>query len=198
MAQLVKTEDGLAIASAKTVMGLAIASVKTIDDLDNTASAGCNTERFNNNGSYDDLENFGFYTWLANRFTAGATFTACKAIIRMDVNGTPPAGTLQAKIYTVGGGGSPNAIVGTASATVNRALLSSGVVQVEFDTMSASLTNATDYFVVVQASSTDGGGTNAARWVKTTDATKTMYGSTDGSSWDFLGNGILNAKLNSV
>lgn len=39
MAQLVKTEDGLAIASCKTVAGLAIASIKTIDGLDNTASA---------------------------------------------------------------------------------------------------------------------------------------------------------------
>lgn len=40
MEQLVKTDDGLAIASVKTVAGLAIASVKTIDGLDNTSSGG--------------------------------------------------------------------------------------------------------------------------------------------------------------
>lgn len=37
MAQLVKTVNGLAIASVKTVNGLAIASVKTVNGLDNTA-----------------------------------------------------------------------------------------------------------------------------------------------------------------
>jgi len=40
MAQLVKTVNGLAIASVKTVYGLAIASVKTIMALDNTAAGG--------------------------------------------------------------------------------------------------------------------------------------------------------------
>lgn len=40
MAQLVKTVNGLAIASVKTVNGLAIASVKTIAGLDNTAAGG--------------------------------------------------------------------------------------------------------------------------------------------------------------
>jgi hypothetical protein len=40
MAQLVKTFNGLAIASVKTVAGLAIASVKTIKGVDNTAGGG--------------------------------------------------------------------------------------------------------------------------------------------------------------
>jgi hypothetical protein len=39
MAQLVKTVNGLAIASVKTLNGLAIASVKTINGLDNTVAA---------------------------------------------------------------------------------------------------------------------------------------------------------------
>lgn len=40
MAQLVKTVQGLSIASVKTVQGLAIASAKTIMGLDNTSSGG--------------------------------------------------------------------------------------------------------------------------------------------------------------
>jgi hypothetical protein len=40
MAQLVKTVQGLAIASVKTVQGTAIASVKTVQGVDNTASGG--------------------------------------------------------------------------------------------------------------------------------------------------------------
>lgn len=39
MSQLVKTINGLAIASVKTVDGLAIASVKTVNGLDNTAAS---------------------------------------------------------------------------------------------------------------------------------------------------------------
>lgn len=40
MAQLVKTDQGLAIASVKTAQGLAIASVKTVDGVDNTSGGG--------------------------------------------------------------------------------------------------------------------------------------------------------------
>ena len=40
MAQLIKTIDGLAIASVKTVNGLANASIKTVDGLDNTSGGG--------------------------------------------------------------------------------------------------------------------------------------------------------------
>lgn len=158
--------------------------------------AGCNTEQFNNNAGFDDTNDFGFYTWLANRFTAGATFTNCKAIMRLDQNGTVPAGTLQAMVYTVSGG-NPGVIVGTASATIDRTTISGGDIQVEFSSISASLVNATDYFMILKASATDGGSSNCVRWIRSAGA-NTIRGSTDGTSWDAIGTGILNFKLNST
>lgn len=56
MAQLVKTVNGLAIASVKTVDGLTTASVKTINGLDNTSGGGSVT--------------------VANRANSGATTTS--------------------------------------------------------------------------------------------------------------------------
>jgi len=198
MAQDVKALTSVAIASVKTAAGVAIASVKTIAGVDNTSGGGsCDTLQFDNNGSYDDFSGYSFYTYIAAQFTAPSSFTNCKGIVRMDVNGTPPAGTLDFMIYT-NNSNNPGTLVGTGSATVNRALLSSGVVQVEFTGLSAALTNGTVYWAVLRASSIDGGGANAARWVRTNSGTILMRGSTDGTNWDGLGTGILNFKLNSA
>jgi hypothetical protein len=158
--------------------------------------AGCNTERFNNNAGFDDISDFGFYTWLANRFTAPATFTNCKSILRLSQNGTVPAGTLEAMIYTVSGG-NPGTLVGTGSATVDRTTISGGDVQVDFTGISAVENNATDYFMVLHASATDGGSSNCVRWIRSAGA-NAMRGSTDGISWDDIGTGILNFKQNST
>lgn len=196
MAQDVKTFGALAIASVKTVEGLAIASAKTIMGVDNTSGGGaCNTERMNTDGSFDGWTNMDFYTWVANRFTAPASFTNCKVFLRLYGAGTIGAGTLEAMIYTESGG-NPGTLVGTGSATVSR-LSVSGDAYVEFSSISAALTSATDYFLVFKSSVTDGGVGNGIIWVFTTGA-NTIRASTNGTSWDAAGTGVCNFKLNSV
>lgn len=54
MAQLVKTVQGLAIASVKTAQGLAIASAKTIMGVDNTAGGGASAFVFSQTASGSD------------------------------------------------------------------------------------------------------------------------------------------------
>lgn len=153
------------------------------------------TLQYDGSGSFDDLNDFSFYTWLANNFVSPGTFTCTAAKARLSAAGTIPAGTLTLRIYT-SAGGNPGVQVGTASANVDRTTVSGGDVEVDFTGLNASLTNGTTYFVVLQASSTDGGNSgNSVRWIRTTDGTQTLRGSTDGTAWDNLTTGKLNVKL---
>lgn len=160
-----------------------------------SGGASCNTLRDDLNGSFDDWNVFSFYTYIATRFTAGATYTACKGIARFDVASTPPSGTVRCQIRTVNAGPPSGSILGTASDTLDRTTIPTGDQQVSLANLSASLTSSTQYFFVIQMSATDGGET--IRWVRT-NGSDPLYGSTDGTSWDFIGTGTLNFKLNST
>lgn len=154
MAQLVKTEDGLAIASVKTVAGLAIASVKSIYGLDNT-SAGSFTARQTNNSTtfdYQYINRTVNNAYCATKFTAGAAYTVTKVTAPLYKTGTPTF-NLTCAIFDTSLN-LPNAQVGTASDAISVAgFPTSEGADATFVNLSASLTNGVAYWVVIFKSS---------------------------------------------
>jgi hypothetical protein len=76
MAQLVKTVQGLAIASVKTAQGLAIASVKTIMGLDNTSGGGGTPTFIQDDGQTFDPFNTARTVTFTSNTTAGSMVIA--------------------------------------------------------------------------------------------------------------------------
>lgn len=153
------------------------------------AGGGCSTLSFDRSGApYDgDTGYSAFYTYVASKFTSGATFTACKGELRLLKQNTP-TGTLQLKIYT-DNSGNPGTLVGSGSSTINMADVSSDAYYT-FASLSASLTSSTVYWAVMQASAAP----NDIKWIGQTGSDN-LRGSTDGSSWDNIGNLTTNFKL---
>lgn len=100
--------------------------------------------------------------------------------------GTVAAGTLTAKIYT-NSGSAPGSLVGSGSSTLDRTTIS-GTAYYDFTGMSASLTNSTTYWAILQASSVDTNSSNCVLNIwDLTGESGDGRGSTDGSSWDSVG-----------
>lgn len=184
--------NGVTASTSTAIMGRT--GLTAINGQSLSSGGGGGSLQFDRSGSFDIINDFGYYTWLGNIFTPTPSFTCTSAKVRMSVNGTVAAGTLQAKIYT-NNSGNPGTLVGTASATVDRTTIVGGDVEVDFTGISASLTGSTTYWMIVEASATDGGSSNSVRWIGTTNGSDGIRGSQAGSSWDNLGTGDLNFKL---
>lgn len=151
------------------------------------AGGGCTTESFAQGTSFENLNDFAFYTWLAVSFTTGGSgFTVCKMQAELGKNGTVAAGTLTPKIYT-NSGGSPGTLVGSAGSAVDRTTITMQAFW-DFGGISASLSSSTTYWAILQASVVDTDASNRVFWVvDTAGESSTNKGSTDGSSWDTIG-----------
>lgn len=161
MAQLIKTTDGLAIASVKTDLGVAIASVKTIDGIDNTSGGGGFTQK-QTQGNDTDKNDIGDGSTLelASSFTASSGYSIAKVRVRLKKTGTPTF-TIIARLYNNGTG--PGTQNGADSVeTLTASTLTTSYADVDFTWASPmALTNATRYWISMRAS----GHTNASNMV---------------------------------
>lgn len=149
---------------------------------------GCTTEAFAGGTSFDDAYDWAFYTWQAQSFTTVGSFTVCKAQAYLAQQGTTAAGTLEALIYTESGSNTPGTLVGTGSGTVDRTTIPGSQSFIEFTGMSASLSAATTYWLILKASAIDANGSNRIFWqVDTTGETGLIKSSVNGTVWDATG-----------
>lgn len=195
MAAIVKTVDGIALASVKTFNGLAAASLKSINGQDATSGGGGDSLIYSNGvgtpGSYTGNAEFSFYVYYGTKFTAPGSVTIHTAELRMDRFGTVPAGTMTAAIYT-NSSGHPGTLIGSASTSIDRTTIPTSETWLAFEDISASISNGVDYWVVLYASSAETGGSIRWYWENGSAA---KNGSTDGSSWDSTAAADLGVKL---
>ncbi len=102
------------------------------------------------------------YAWGAYNFTAGSSYTLCKLTLRLAKVGTP-AGNVLAAIYTNSGSNLPGTQVGTASDAVAATTLATSEGNIDLSNLSASVTSATVYWIVVKT--TQGTGANNVKFV---------------------------------
>lgn len=119
MALLVKTVQGLAIASVKTAQGLAIASAKTICGLDNTAGGSCPADGSpsaeNDANTLSSVWGAGRLYYGQSRWTDGGTpRTICKLGFKL-TGATAGSSNFNATIWT--NSVAPNFNLGTLQAT---------------------------------------------------------------------------------
>lgn len=101
MAQLIKSINGLPIASVKTRNGRAIASAKTINGLDNTASGGTPTLLYSTmgaNNAWDPITQaaYNFYTGQFG-FSDAVAHTITKIVVKLGKGG----GSITGRTYNV-------------------------------------------------------------------------------------------------
>lgn len=147
--------------------------------------AGCSTSRDAKSG----VTTSGYSTdsdtpRLSSSFVAGASYTACKAVLRLSKTGSP-SGTLKVGIFT-DSGGLPNVQVGSYSDTVNCSTLAGSEGDITFINLSASIVSATTYHVVLFASAAHDG-SNFVTW-HIMDSTGDLidFYSTSGGVWDYI------------
>lgn len=103
------------------------------------------------------LAQFGNERYMAQKFTAGNSYTLCGADFQLSAVGSP-TGTLTATVYSHDSGNdSPNVQIGAASGTVDASTIGGSEETVSFSGMSSSLTASTIYWAVVFKSTTNNG-----------------------------------------
>lgn len=147
------------------------------------AAAGCATTRDTVAVTTDVNINWRWETKHAFRFTSTATYTACS--VRLDnlyKLGAPTGAGVTLSIWTTNGAATslPLAQIGSASGEIALATITTSTNSYTFTGMSASVTNARSYWVVVSAAT----GTDTDRLeLKTLSSGGTMaiY---DGATWN--------------
>lgn len=125
-------------------------------------------------------------------FTAGASYTLCKAILRLDKVGTPSGYLLNVSLWdALGAGGRPGSQIGTQSDDVDANTMTNGTPNaVTFSNISATVVNTTAYNLVLSIGTVND--SNYVRWWNQTysAATCSMSGGTwnapDGTPRDLL------------
>lgn len=133
------------------ILGAALAWPQIIV-LPKKKAAACSTKAANTVSAGDGaaLPTLGRYSgnwYFASTFTAGSSFTVCAISANLAAVGSPTQ-TITASIWS-DNSGTPDAQVGTASATVDASGLSGSQTTVQFTGVSASLTSGTTYWVVL-------------------------------------------------
>lgn len=147
----------------------------------------CNTSQESSTGSTSSYVNIGSlggggYNWRAIKFTADATYTACKVVARLAKVGSYSV-NLTARIYD-DSSGSPGSVVGTASSTLATSGIGSSEQDVTFTDLSASLTSGTTYWLSINASAA-GDASNYIQWFYVFDADNGVEKySSNGTAWN--------------
>lgn len=171
MAQLVKTLNGLAIASVKLVSGLAIASAKTINGLDNTSGGGSPTLLYDGinstgEGQWDFQDQNSHYYSGNYNFTVSANCTVTEIKFKLSkINGSITGLTYFAAVYNMSGN-NLGTVVGTSDGVTGSDSWAKTTVSFTFSTP-ASLTTSGTYAVLVYTSGTIGTTNYAATWYTT-------------------------------
>jgi hypothetical protein len=146
---------------------------------------GCTTLAGDFSGSYiadNPLGNAAQSKYFAVWFNASATETWCRVDVNLKTTGSPTF-TITASIYTYSGG-TPGALVGSASTPVNASSIGSSYGYITFSGLSASLTSGNDYCLVLTSSATDG--SNYVQWRAgqiSDPGHDTEWRSSNGSAW---------------
>lgn len=151
------------------------------------AGGGCTTARDTINGATTGNGNTQGYRYAAQRFTAGASATICRAVLRL-ARDAGETGTLTVSIYShnATGNGTPNAAI--SSGTLSIASLGTSEGDGEITSLSAALTSSTVYWVVID-DPTNGGGFDGGTlwyWESSGAVANNMVYSSDGSTWNEL------------
>lgn len=122
--------------------------------------------------------------WLATRIVADADETICKITLYLQKVGSPTF-TLTAKLYT-DVTNAPGLLVGTGSASVEASSVEATYSGIQFSSVSATLTNATVYWIVITASAVG----DASNYIQAhgdtacdTGGTNELMQSANGTSW---------------
>ena len=153
-------------------------------------AATCNTLKDSETGGEDGMQSFAEWSddkWIATRFTSGSEYTVCKIVLYLMRTGNP-TGTLKAYIYTHDAGeNDPNVVVGTGSDTVAKSSIQTGSTEaVTFPNVNATLSDSTTYWVVIEASASEGE-SDFMSWGYDYDVSSYMKKDDDGSgTWGAL------------
>lgn len=153
-----------------------------------SGGGACATEQLAQGTTFSDNVRFSYFTNLSASFTTGGSgYTVCKIQCELGASGTVPSGTLYAAIFT-DSAGSPGTQVGTASGTIDRTSIAAGPTFVEFTGVSATLSSATTYWVVLVASARDTDGVNGIYWILDSDGESgNAKGKWTSDGWESLG-----------
>lgn len=150
---------------------------------------GCTTARDTINGTTTGVSNTEGYRFAGQRFTAGASTTICRAVLRL-AKSAGKTGTLTVAIYShnAAGSGTPNASL--SSGTLSIAGLTTGEADAEIAGLSASLTSGTIYWVVIDDPTNGGAFDGGTLWYyeASSAVTNNMVYSSDGAAWSELNN----------
>lgn len=150
---------------------------------------GCTTARDTINGTTTGSGNTEGYRFAAQRFTAGASTTICRAVLRL-AKSAGKTGTLTVAIYShnSAGSGTPNASL--SNGTLSIAALGTSEGDGEITSLSASLTSGTVYWVVIDDPTNGGGFDGGTIWYYEASGAvaNNMVYSSDGSTWSELNN----------
>lgn len=141
---------------------------------------GCTTAQTTKNAATSSQTELGGSRYIGSRFSAGASFTACKAVLRLGVTGA--SYTIRVGIFSNGGSNLPGSLIGSYSDTVNANTVGAAEGDITFVNMSASIVSGTTYHIVAQCSS-DFNSPNC-QWAAMGEAiTNGVTASSDGSAW---------------
>jgi len=119
------------------------------------------------------------FIYLASAFGTTGGFTCCAASAWLERIGSP-SGTLTAEIWS-DAAGSPSAIVGSSSNTVNISSVPTSQTETSFTGISAALSASTSYWLVLRSSFTPSG--TDGYYLYRRDVSATIKKSSSGSSW---------------
>lgn len=119
-----------------------------------TGSAGgaCSTTRETKTGATTGSATWdGSFPQWASKFSASATYTACKAVLRLSQSGGTD--TMRVGVFA-DSAGEPGAQVGSWSDSINVTTATGSEGDVTFSNMSASLTSGNTYWLVLESNGT--------------------------------------------
>jgi hypothetical protein len=122
-------------------------------------------------------KSFSETTWLAEKFTAGATQRLTKVDVRLK-NDASATGTVIVAIYT-DSSGEPGTLVSKSSIASSTITGSYAYISARFPD-APSITSASDYWIVCYIQTN---GSNSYKWSSTTDTTTALTSSDSGGTW---------------
>lgn len=145
---------------------------------------GCATARDTINGTTVASGNTEGFRYAAQRFTAGASTTICKAVLRLARN-TGITGTLTVGIWShnSAGNGTPNTLI--SSSTLDISTLATTEGDATITGLSAAVTSGTVYWVVIDDPTNGGnfGGGTLWYYESASFVPNNMVTSANGSTW---------------
>lgn len=148
-----------------------------------SGEASCTTLQldYSGGGTSDSrtTANSSSFIYLASAFGTTGGFTCCAASAWLERIGSP-SGTLTAEIWS-DAAGSPSAIVGSSSNTVNISSVPTSQTETSFTGISAALSASTSYWLVLRSSFTPSG--TDGYYLYRRDVSATIKKSSSGSSW---------------